>query len=374
VSDRQRKRRKREGAGAEPYLVDSPPSPATSSTDRLPFSRDKQPKIPHINSGLGVKVIAQMLRFVSFRSSRTGLIRPGLLLPEAGAAIDLIRAQIVPHNNMNESLLSLIQMMSTDQSLEAKLRDLLASPPSDAVLSSHQMQITAPIPFPIRNLFCVGKNYMDHVQETAAAAAASSSSTGVAADVTIPKPKYPQFFTKVPQTVIGPSETVPSHSLTTKWLDYEAEVAVIIGQQGVDIPVERAMDHVFGYTIANDISARDVQKRHTQFMKGKCLDRTCPMGPMIVHKNDLNGQELAIKLWVNNQLRQDSCSNQMIFTIPEIIHQLSQGMTLYPGDIILTGTPAGVGYAMTPPQTLKYRDQIRIEIEGLGTLENEIGE
>jgi 2-keto-4-pentenoate hydratase/2-oxohepta-3-ene-1,7-dioic acid hydratase in catechol pathway len=125
------------------------------------------------------------------------------------------------------------------------------------------------------------------------------------------------------------------------------------------------------------ISARDVQKRHTQFMKGKCLDRTCPLGPYLVHKHDLNprlvGEGLKIKCWVNNQLRQDSSTSQMIFTIEQIVHQLSQGMTLYPGDIILTGTPAGVGYAMTPPQALKERDRVRIEIEELGTLENEIG-
>jgi 2-keto-4-pentenoate hydratase/2-oxohepta-3-ene-1,7-dioic acid hydratase in catechol pathway len=318
------------------------------------------------------------LKLISFIYNRTGFIRPGILLPDGKHGIDLIQAKIVPHEQTNETLLSLIKMMSTDSTIEIKLRELLASPPYDAVLSEHQMKIIAPIPFPQRNLFCVGKNYMDHVQEIAAVTPSGGGGGGGEVTATaVPKPKYPQFFTKVPQTVIGPNDLIPSHTATTRWLDYEAEVAVVIGQQGCNISPEEAMNHVLGYTIANDISARDVQKRHTQFMKGKCLDRTCPLGPYLVHKHDLNprlvGEGLKIKCWVNNQLRQDSSTSQMIFTIEQIVHQLSQGMTLYPGDIILTGTPAGVGYAMTPPQALKERDRVRIEIEELGTLENEIG-
>jgi 2-keto-4-pentenoate hydratase/2-oxohepta-3-ene-1,7-dioic acid hydratase in catechol pathway len=189
-----------------------------------------------------------------------------------------------------------------------------------------------------------------------------------------PQPKYPQFFTKVPQTVIANGDDIPCHSATTRWLGYEAELAVVIGKAGRDISREDADSHIFGYTIANDVSARDVQKRHVQFMKGKCLDGTCPMGPYILHKSDIgDASNLSIKLWVNDQMRQNSNTGNMIFDVPEIIRQLSQGMTLYPGDVILTGTPAGVGFAMDPPQTLKEGDHIAIEIEKLGRLENRVG-
>jgi 2-keto-4-pentenoate hydratase/2-oxohepta-3-ene-1,7-dioic acid hydratase in catechol pathway len=296
------------------------------------------------------------VKFISFQCLRSGGIRPGIRLPDMGA-IDLLR---VNHPLLPESS-TMISVISNYEFLKSDLLTFIQNPPKDSILTSNQYKLLAPIPSPRRNLFCVGKNYLDHVQET------SESSEPVS------KPKYPQFFTKVPETVIGPNELIPSHSSTTRWLDYEAEVAVIIGKQGCDISPEMAMSHVFGYTIANDISARDVQKRHVQFMKGKCLDRTCPLGPAIVVGEGLDAQNLKIKLWVNDVLRQDSSTSQMIFQIPEIIHQLSKGMTLYPGDIILTGTPAGVGFAMTPPQVLKANDQIKIEIEGLGVLENRVG-
>jgi 2-keto-4-pentenoate hydratase/2-oxohepta-3-ene-1,7-dioic acid hydratase in catechol pathway len=296
------------------------------------------------------------VKFISFQCLRSGGIRPGIRLPDMGA-IDLLR---VNHPLLPESS-TMISVISNYEFLKSDLLTFIQNPPKDSILTSNQYKLLAPIPSPRRNLFCVGKNYLDHVQET------SESSEPVS------KPKYPQFFTKVPETVIGPNELIPSHSSTTRWLDYEAEVAVIIGKQGCDISPEMAMSHVFGYTIANDISARDVQKRHVQFMKGKCLDRTCPLGPAIVVGEGLDAQNLKIKLWVNDVLRQDSSTSQMIFQIPEIIHQLSKGMTLYPGDIILTGTPAGVGFAMAPPQVLKANDQIKIEIEGLGVLENRVG-
>jgi 2-keto-4-pentenoate hydratase/2-oxohepta-3-ene-1,7-dioic acid hydratase in catechol pathway len=301
------------------------------------------------------------LKLITFQCLRSGGIRPGICLPDLGV-IDLLRMN---HPLLPESS-NMLSLISNYEDLESDIKKFYQNPSKNSILTSKQYKLLAPIPFPRRNLFCVGKNYMDHVQET------SQSSEPVS------KPKYPQFFTKVPETVIGPNELIPSHSSTTRWLDYEAEVAVIIGKQGCDISPEMAMNHVFGYTIANDISARDVQKRHVQFMKGKCLDRTCPLGPAIVVKEGaeegpLDAQNLKIQLWVNNELRQDSSTSQMIFQIPEIISQLSKGMTLYPGDIILTGTPAGVGFAMTPPQVLKPNDLIKIEIEGLGVLENRVG-
>lgn len=297
------------------------------------------------------------LQFVSFKTKQN-LLQTGLLLSNK-SIINLLEYKelSLKQNNLNNNILHLITNI---KQYENTLRDIIISPLTSSIITYNDYQLVAPYK-PNRNLFCVGKNYMDHVQETSNQ------------NETVAKPKYPQFFTKVPETVIGHNEIIPSHSLTTRWLDYEAELAVVIGKEGVNISVEEATNHIFGYTIANDVSARDVQKRHVQFMKGKCLDRTCPLGPAIVYHKDIDPNNLKIQLWVNNELRQNSNTNQMIFNIPEIIHQLSKGMTLYPGDIILTGTPSGVGFAMNPPQVLKPNDTIRIEIEGLGVLENTVG-
>lgn len=296
-----------------------------------------------------------MLKFVSYKTI-TNQIKPGLLLSNNNI-IDLISTNIFN----SDDIPSILTLINKHKEYENKLRNLVNLIPNNSIIEENKYQLITPFYKLNRNLFCVGKNYMDHVKET------SNNNENVV------KPKYPQFFTKVPETVIGPNEIIPSHSETTKWLDYEAELAVVIGKQGVNISIEDATNHIFGYTIANDISARDVQKRHVQFMKGKCLDRTCPLGPVIVYHKDIDPNNLKIQLWVNDELRQNSNTNQMIFNIPEIIHQLSKGMTLYPGDIILTGTPSGVGFAMNPPQVLKPNDKIRIEIEGLGVLENTIG-
>jgi 2-keto-4-pentenoate hydratase/2-oxohepta-3-ene-1,7-dioic acid hydratase in catechol pathway len=252
-----------------------------------------------------------------------------------------------------------------------ELQQYLKGPHSDDVMDLQAVALAAPIVRPHRNVFCVGKNYMDHVQEVANSKLQKKEGE---AEVSIPKPKYPQFFSKVPETVIATHDAIPAHSGLTRWLDYEVELAVVIGKQGRDISIADSEDHIFGYTIANDVSARDIQKRHVQFMKGKCLDGTCPMGPYILLKDSVQGNihDARIQCWVNGSLRQDSRTSNMIFNVAEIIHQLSQGMTLYPGDVILTGTPAGVGYAMDPPEVLKSGDHIRMEIEELGVLENTI--
>ena len=185
-------------------------------------------------------------------------------------------------------------------------------------------------------------------------------------------PKYPVFFTKAPQCIIGPDEKVESHSNLTKWLDYEVELAVIIGKKGRDIPLENWKEHVFGYTIANDITARDLQKSHSQWFKGKTLDSTCPMGPYVVPSSDLDPSSLDLQTWVNGELRQNSNTSKMIFDIPTIMHHLSKGFTLLPGDVILTGTPDGVGFAMNPPQVLRSGDKMHLEISGIGSLINTV--
>jgi 2-keto-4-pentenoate hydratase/2-oxohepta-3-ene-1,7-dioic acid hydratase in catechol pathway len=223
--------------------------------------------------------------------------------------------------------------------------------------------LRAPIPRPSKNVFCVGRNYIDHVAE---GYNASGSEIRV--------PEHPQFFSKPPTAVTGPYSCIPFNPNTMAFLDYEVELGVIIGVRGKDIAQESALDHVFGYTIINDLTARDLQRKHDQWFKGKGLDSSCPMGPWIVPKNDVaNAQDLAISLSVNGELRQQARTSQMIFDLKRIISDLSQGMTLEAGDIIATGTPSGVGYAMASPSFLSSGDVVRCEIEGIGSIENRIG-
>lgn len=220
--------------------------------------------------------------------------------------------------------------------------------------------LLAPIPKPSKNIFCVGKNYAEHAIEM-----------GSEADI----PEHIMVFTKAPTTVIGPNETILNHQNVTNQLDYEGELAVIIGKKGRGIKKEEALDYIFGYTILNDVTARDLQSRHKQFFIGKSLDTTCPMGPWIVHKSMIeNPNRLSIHTVVNGEVRQNSNTENFIFPIEEIISVLSAGMTLEPGDIIATGTPAGVGKGFKPPKFLSPGDQMEVTIEKIGTLKNFIQE
>lgn len=233
-------------------------------------------------------------------------------------------------------------------------RPELALPLSD-------LELKAPIPAPRRNIVCLGKNYEAHAKEL----------TGQIFSDQLPS--YPIYFTKPDHTVIGDGENILLHENVTKRLDYEVELAVIIGKKGIDIPKEKAEDHIFGYTIANDVSARDLQKRHTQWYKGKSLTTHCPLGPWIVHKSVLPFPlSLEIKSYVNGELRQNANTEDLIFDIPAIISDLSKGYELRPGDIILTGTPAGVGMAMDPPYYLKTGDEVVCQIEKIGILRNTV--
>jgi 2-keto-4-pentenoate hydratase/2-oxohepta-3-ene-1,7-dioic acid hydratase in catechol pathway len=246
----------------------------------------------------------------------------------------------------------------------AAIRALAANPPANALLALERVALQAPIPKPRRNVFCVGRNYMDHVAEGDRTRGITNSEV----------PKYPQFFTKAADCVIAPGANVPTHEGVTKWLDYEVELVAIIGTAGRDIPKEKALEHVYGWTIGNDVTGRDLQRRHGQWFKGKSLDRSCPLGPVIVPASDLNAADLAISLKLNGEQRQSSRTSKMIFDVTEIIHQLSSGFTLLPGDVIMTGTPEGVGYAMEPPQTMKAGDVMELTIEGIGTLTNTISD
>lgn len=245
----------------------------------------------------------------------------------------------------------------------ARIRAAMAAP--GATVPRAGATLLAPIPRPRRNVFCVGRNYMDHVAEGDRTRGIQNSEL----------PKFPQFFTKAPDCVIADGETIPDHGASgvTKWLDYEAELALVIGTPGADIAPGDALKHVFGWTIANDVTGRDLQRRYGQWFKGKSLDRSCPMGPWIVPADELDASDLAIRLRVNGEERQSSRTSKMIFDVPTIIHHLSLGFTLRPGDVVMTGTPEGVGYAMQPPQVLKAGDVVEIEVEGIGRLRNPVG-
>ncbi|QWC24146.1 fumarylacetoacetate hydrolase family protein [Bacillus haikouensis] len=216
----------------------------------------------------------------------------------------------------------------------------------------------APIPHVKRNIMCVGKNYREHAIEM-----------GSEQDI----PKNIMIFTKATNTVAGPKQSIPLHENVTEELDYEGELAVVIGKRGRAISSDEAMDHIFGYTILNDLTARDLQKKHGQFFIGKSLDSSCPIGPYIVTKEEIDDpHQLEIRTSVNGEVRQSSSTELMIFSIPEIISILSKGMTLEPGDIIATGTPAGVGKGFKPPRFLKAGDTVDIEVRGIGILTNRL--
>ena len=224
------------------------------------------------------------------------------------------------------------------------------------------IRLEAPIPVPRRNVWCVGRNYHAHARELQAS---------VFKNNTADPASWPIVFTKVPETVVGPNDAVilPGSGISTQ-IDYEAELTIVIGKGGRNIAREKAMEHVFGYTIVNDVTARDVQMRHQKWDLGKSFDTFCPMGPWIVTADELDGGNTRVRLWVNGELRQDARTTDLIFDLPSLIETCSRGITLYPGDLIATGTPSGVGMGMTPPSWLKAGDSVRIAIDGLGEIEN----
>jgi 2-keto-4-pentenoate hydratase/2-oxohepta-3-ene-1,7-dioic acid hydratase in catechol pathway len=232
-----------------------------------------------------------------------------------------------------------------------------------ALLKSSQVKLMAPIPYPKKNVVMLGINYREHVDEGARARS-----------LEIKYPEHPVFFTKPATSVIGHMGKVIHHKATER-LDWEVELAVVIGKKGRDIPRERVYDYIFGYTVCLDMTARDLQRIHGQWFKGKSLDTFCPIGPWLVHKSALTDpQQVRLVCRVNGEVMQDGNTRDMIFDIATTIESLSKGMTLEPGDIISTGTPSGVGFARVPPVFLKLGDKVEGEVEGVGTLQVEIAE
>ncbi|MET3444134.1 2-keto-4-pentenoate hydratase/2-oxohepta-3-ene-1,7-dioic acid hydratase in catechol pathway [Variovorax paradoxus] len=259
--------------------------------------------------------------------------------------------QLTPEQ-AESGVLTLIESLATGRSLPE------ASGPATDLC---EVVLDAPLPKPRRNLWCVGRNYHAHAKELSAS---------VFKDNAAKTDEWPIVFTKVPECVVGPHDDVLVPSDVSMQIDYEAELAVVIGKGGKNITRAEAMSHVFGYTVVNDVTARDVQMRHGQWDLGKSFDTFCPMGPWIVTADEFDGTRTRVRCWVNGELRQDGPTENMIFDIPTLIETISRGITLYPGDVIATGTPAGVGMGMNPPRYLRAGDVVRVEIDRLGAIEN----
>lgn len=229
-----------------------------------------------------------------------------------------------------------------------------------AAHSLSAVQLVAPIPRPRKNIMCLGLNYAEHAKEAAEARGHNAT-----------LPQHPIIFTKAPTTVNGPYGNISIDPAVSQQIDWEVELGVIIGKAGKNIREQDALTHVFGYTVINDVTARDIQERHKQFFKGKSIDGYCPMGPWIITADEIaDPQQLALRLRVNGVTKQKANTSNMIFSVRQIIAVLSSGMTLEPGDIIATGTPSGVGFARKPPEFLQAGDVVEAEVEGIGTLRN----
>jgi len=227
-------------------------------------------------------------------------------------------------------------------------------------------RLLAPL-VPHRNLFCVGRNYAEHAAEFAASGFDAADNTAGAHI-----PECPVVFTKPAATVIASGDLIDSHEDITSALDYEGEIAVIIGRRAAKVSKSTAMDHVWGYTLINDVTARDLQRDHQQWFIGKSLDTFCPLGPWAVSADEIDITDLQLQTRVNGEIRQDTNTSLLIFDIPTIIETLSAGITLEPGDVIATGTPAGVGIGFTPPKYLRPGDEIIVSAPGLGDLHNAV--
>ena len=292
-----------------------------------------------------------VMKIVAFR--RNGESGAGLLSTD----LQQVQPFDLPQAERELGALPLIEMQARGEALPALL----------AAIALSEVQITAPLPRPRRNIFCVGKNYYAHAKEFAGSGFDSSAKSG--GDI----PADPIIFTKVPESVVGPGAAIemPAASVSSA-IDYEAELAVIIGRGGKGIAAADAMDHVWGYTIVNDITARDWQSRHQQWHMGKSFDTFCPMGPWLVSADELDGTRTTVRCYVNGEERQNASTADLIFDIPKLIETLSAGITLYPGDVIATGTPVGVGVGFKPHKYLRAGDVVRVEIDGIGSLENPV--
>jgi 2-keto-4-pentenoate hydratase/2-oxohepta-3-ene-1,7-dioic acid hydratase in catechol pathway len=248
------------------------------------------------------------------------------------------------------------------------LLEYIALPPAqradthtDESFEGSSLRLAAPVR-PHKNVFCVGRNYLEHAKEGARASGRE-----------LKLPDVPTFFSKAPTAIADPGAALSFEAGVSGEYDWEGELAVIVGSRVKNVTEEDAMQAVFGYTCLNDITARDLQRAHLQWLKGKSLDNSCPIGPWIVDTAEIpDPHKLQIGTRVNGSRKQQSNTGQMIFRIPRLIAELSKGMTLEPGDVIATGTPDGVGFARTPPEFFQNGDSVEVEIQKIGILRNTI--
>src|SRR5215211_389308 len=271
----------------------------------------------------------------------------------------VVDSQVVDLSERFDSMLALIE--EGEPALE-EARSLAEK--ANPLAEVAEVELQAPIPHPRRNVFCMGWNYLTHFEE----------GQGRRGDQQEKLPEYPAFFDKPTTAVIGPYDDIPFDPNFSEKMDYEAELAVVIGRAGRSIPAAEAMDYIFGYTLANDVTARDVQRRHGgQWLKGKGMDGSCPLGPWIVTPDEIvDSQNLPVRCHVNGMQKQNSNTSFMVFAIPRLIEELSLAMTLLPGDILLTGTPEGVGYARTPPEYLAPGDEVTVTVPDIGKITNRV--
>ena len=296
------------------------------------------------------------MKLCTFSPLPSGNPRPGLVIDDK-RVVD-IPAALGASADTN----TMIGIIRAGAPMLAKLRELAGKSPVNSVALS-DVKLHAPIPRPAKNVFCVGWNYLEHFEEGAKKLQDSRE-----------LPKWPVFFSKAPTAVNGPFDKVPYDAEVSTSLDWEVELGVILGKDGKNISEADAMGYVWGYTVINDVTWRDIQRRHGgQWDKGKSLDGTCPMGPWIVTADSLDHTNLRVQCRVNGVTKQDSSTKHLYFKVPRLIHDLSLGQTLEAGDIISTGTPEGVGFARTPPEFMKAGDLLETEVEGIGMLRNPIG-
>ncbi len=308
------------------------------------------------------------MKLVTF--STTNIPKPHLGLVQNDEVLDVDLAGRALQQQVPDQMLALIEQSGQGQNaLQPLLAKANGRPFSQvktftdvgAVHTLQEVKLHAPIPQPRKNVMCMAVNYAEHAKESAGMGGQTAP------------PEIPILFTKATTTINAPDAPfVIDPNVSTK-IDWEVELGVVIGKSGKNIRAEDALSHVFGYTVINDITARDLQSRHKQFFKGKSLDGSCPIGPVVVTADEIaDPQKLALHLRVNGETKQDSNTSEMVFGIPTIIATLSAGMTIEAGDIIATGTPSGVGFSRTPPEFLKAGDMVEAEVEGIGILRTPI--
>lgn len=300
------------------------------------------------------------MRVATFRSG--GNLRLGVVQGEQMVDVALA-ADRLGMGDLAGATSGMLALIAGGDEASQAVADVAARAPADALLRLATVELAAPILRPRKNVFCVGRNYAEHAAESLRA---------IGQEVKLPE--FPNIFTKAVTTVTGPYSDIPFDAAVSEQIDWEVELGVIIGTGGRHIAREDAMRHVWGYTVVNDVSARDIQHRPgLQWFLGKSLDGSCPMGPWIVTTDDLTDPtNLRLRLLVNGVVKQDDTTAHMLFDIPALLAELSRGVTLEPGDIIATGTPAGVGFARTPPEFLRPGDVLESEIAGIGALRNRI--